>query len=373
MLPSFTFGMGGTTGDGRISFQDHARINADIAKRIYEAAYAKAQRGEFPMGWQLENLRYAANNGANEAATGRSASFFTQPDFAPMWAEYNEGVNSLRAYGGDYDLEGALPWQLRGQNTGELMKPIHLSPAGSAFGGGDGGGDAWGTAMPYMGPATSNFQKGSSFAGGGYNPLLATHTPGATAFSTPWNPGGGRVVSGPGMAGMGSNAQGSGMRSYNSFGPWNSSQAGLNTTGNKGTNTTLRPNGEGGFSPYTRNQVNPYTDYFPYYNQTQPGSRGSMYQQPNWQQSPGMGFVQGGNVLPYQWATMPNVGLSSVNSDYGQHVQSRTSQVGNYASNAAGAGREWQGLMQDMYFGQPISVRAAAMSQNQGIFGRYGF
>lgn len=265
---AFTFGQGGVSGNGQISFQDHARVEAALAKQLYEAAYASAQRGEFPMGWQLENMRYAASNAANQAATGRSTSWFTRPQFDPQWEQYNESVNSLRAMGRDFDLEAALPESLRGQNTGERWRGFQATPIGTAFGGGDGGGDAWGTAAPSVGPATSNFQRGSSFAGGGYNPVLQQHTPGATAFSAPWNAGGGSVVQGPGMAGMGARAStGGGYQRYDSTtglgGLGTNYSQGQRSYGNSG-GQIMRQREPGLYSPYPQNTPDRMLDMYQY-------------------------------------------------------------------------------------------------------------
>lgn len=133
---AFTYGRGGSSGNGEISFGDHARVQADLSKQLYEAAYAKAQHGEFPMGWQLENMRAKMNLDAQEAATGQSASYFTRPTFAPQWEQYNEQLHELRAMGGDYDLESALPASLRGQNTGVRWRGFQATPIGTSFGGG---------------------------------------------------------------------------------------------------------------------------------------------------------------------------------------------------------------------------------------------
>lgn len=83
--------------------------------------------------------------------------------------------------------------------------------------------------------------------------------------AVPWNPGGGSVVQGSGMAGMGANAHNSPMQHYGgNLGPWNNTQPGMNTTGNRGTNTIMRQREPGNYSPYPQNTPDRMLDDYSY-------------------------------------------------------------------------------------------------------------
>lgn len=191
---AWTSGGGGVTGGGMISSLDDALIKSRLLRMQADQAAADLRSGKRQDWIQVRDLEYSAKEAELQAANGgRTPSMFTQSQYAPEWMQYNQIVKNLGAMGVGVNLEsiiGEIAPSLLGQNTGQTWGGFQSTPVGTSFGGGQNAGP------DYSGPATSNFSIGSSFAGGGYLPTLAAHTPGATAFSTPWNANGGSVMGG---------------------------------------------------------------------------------------------------------------------------------------------------------------------------------
>lgn len=173
---AFNYGMGGVSGNGMISSQDHARIMANLMQAQYDEALRNRNNGTGGMGdWQIKNIMDEMNRYKSEAATGQSTMMFARPQFEVPWQQYNE--TARLGPGNNVNVEALLPSALRGQNTGERWGGFTATPIGTSFGGGDGGGDAWGTAGPA--PMLPAGLREASFTTSQGTPIISTG-PGGT-------------------------------------------------------------------------------------------------------------------------------------------------------------------------------------------------
>lgn len=328
---------GGVTGNGYISWQDAANALVPLWRQKVDSANEAWRNGTLQNPTYIQQLRNEMQRWENIQATGTSPQMFSLPQYSTdnFFTEANE---TSRLFG-DWNVrpgavEAVLPWQLRGQNQGQLMRP-------------------W-TAT---GMVDSNFGSGSdgNYVTGGYAKNVSNTAPSdpnrPSAFSSPYNGGQpmgtGSYLGGPGgpIPSLPFGSQGP-VSSYNSFGP-GAGFTGNGTTGTKGTDTTLRYRDSGNYSPDPRGRVNPEFDWSPYY---------------NWKMAP---QTAGGTVLPMQYAQ----GSVQTQPTYTQKLQG---DINNFASGATGAMQRFNGDLQASFQSIPASYRAEQMSRDMGVFGDMG-
>lgn len=180
---AYTMGLGGYTGNGMISQLDYASVMANLMQQKYQSGYQAFQQGGFnaPGWYQLQELKAQADRFATIRANGgMTGQMFSRPQFEISSAMVDFNAAAQQWGGKIANVQQLLPAGMI--NTGQQWMGFQAAGGAPSEASGIG---ITGTVGPSL--QQSSFSIGSSFAGGGYLPYLMPHTPGATAFSTPWN------------------------------------------------------------------------------------------------------------------------------------------------------------------------------------------